>query len=168
MSGDSPQVYWELHEENFEKNFSIKIVNEKLDPLFYCPAVTGLITIGSYKDEFKMNVSLWSSGDYRQQWKEGIARLKNYNSTCLITWVAKPIDGLSRWLLYKRDNKIIVYYDHFYGIDYPEKIGDTLLTKENCYDFIPDEQEHLEKYRVKEWIVDAKEFDGLEVVWPKQ
>jgi hypothetical protein len=166
ISDSFPQVFWELHEDKFDKNFSINVIDEKLDPHFYCPAITGSICIGQYKNTFKMNVSLWSVDDYKQQWKKGIARLQKYTSTCLITWVAKPIDGLSRWLLYKHDNKIIFYHDHFYGIDYAEKIGGVLLTKENCYNFIPNEQEYLEKYRVKEWVANLKEFDGLEVVWP--
>jgi hypothetical protein len=163
-----PRVSWQLHANEFEKNFAIKVIDEKLDPYFDCPAITGSISIGQYKNTFKMNISLWSVDDYKQQWKEGIARLQNYPSSCLVTWAANPIDGLSRWLLYKRDGNIVFYHDHFYGIDYSEKIGDVLLTKENCYDFIPDEQEHLEKYRVKEWVADLKEFDGLEIVWPEK
>jgi hypothetical protein len=164
---DYPKVSWQLHEDEFGKNFAIKVIDETLDPQFYCPAATGLINIGQYEDIFKMNVSLWSIDDYKQQWKEGIARLKQYPSSCLITWIANPIDGLGRWLLYKRDDKIVFYYDYFYGADYSEEIGESiLLTKENCYDFIPNEQTHLEKYRIKEWIVDLKEFDGLEIVWP--
>jgi hypothetical protein len=165
---DFPYVSFQLYEDEFKKNFAVNVIDEKLDPLFYCPTVIGTINIGQYKDTFKMNVALWPINDYKQQWKEGIARLQHYNSSCLITWAANPIDGLGRWLLYKRDGKIIFYYDYLYGVDYSEKIGDILLTKENCYAFIPDEQEHLEQYRVKEWVADLKEFNGLEVVWPKK
>jgi hypothetical protein len=165
---DFPYVSFQLHENEFEKNFVIKVIDEKLDQNFYCPAITGSIRIGHFKDIFKMNVSLWSIDDYKQQWKEGIDRLKNYSSTCLVTWVANPLDGLSWWLLYKRDGNIIFYHDTLRSA-YSYEIGENIaLTKKNCYDFIPDEQEHLEKYRVKEWVADLKEFDGLEIVWPKK
>jgi hypothetical protein len=165
---DFPWVYQQLHEDEFDKKFSIKIIDETLDPSWYCPAVTALITIGSYKHKFKLCISSWSMDDYRQQWKEGIARLKNHNASCLLTWVENPINSLMRWLLYKRDGKIIFYHDALQDINYAETIGNILLDKENCYDFIPDEQELLEEYRVKEWVVDAKELDGLEIIWPEK
>jgi hypothetical protein len=163
-----PWVYQQLNENELNKKFSIKIIGKRLYSFWYGPAIKALITIGSYKHEFNINLSLWSLDDYEQQWKEGIARLKNHNSSCLLTWVGNPINGLMRWLLYKRDGNIIFYIDVFRGTDYAEVIGDIPLTKENCYDFIPDEQEHLEEYRVKKWVADLKEFDGLEVVWPEK
>jgi hypothetical protein len=163
-----PWVYQQLHEDELDKKFSIKIIGNRLYSFWYGPAIKALITIGSYKHEFNINLSLWSVDDYEQQWKEGIARLKHHNASCLLTWVGNQTNGVMRWLLYKRDNKIIFYHDMLRDIDYAEKVGDILLTKENCYDFIPDEQEHLEKYRVEEWVADLKEFNGLEVIWPEK
>jgi hypothetical protein len=165
---DFPWVYQQLHEDELDKQFSIKVISNTVHSFWYGPAVAALITIGSYKHEFNINLSLWSVDDYEQQWKEGIARLKHHNTSCLLTWVGNPINGLMRWLLYKRDGNIIFYFDALRDTDYAEKIGDVPLTTENCYDFIPDEQEHLEKYRVEEWVADLKEFDGLEVVWPEK
>jgi hypothetical protein len=162
-----PKVFWELNTQELTTKFSIKITDDTVNNLYRLPVVMGLTCIGSYTQKYKIPINYWSINDYKEQWQEGINRLQNYPSSCLITRISEPMGTIGRWLLYKRDDKIIFYYDYFYGVYYSEEIGeDTLLTKKNCYDFIPDEQAHLEKYRVEEEIADLKEFDYLKVVWP--
>ncbi len=161
--GDINQVCWELSRKQF-KNLKLRITTEKIRKVVVYDCVRAKISFEGFSQLVNMPIVHWSVDDYKKQWEKGISRLKKHDSSCLITRVVgKPYPMVERWLLYKRDNKIIVYFDYLISLDYQDEIGDNIITLKNCYDFISSEQKHLKKYRVDEWEFDISDFDEIDI-----
>ncbi len=161
--GDVHQVCWELSPQQF-KNLKLRITTDKVRKVVAYDCVRAKISFEGFSQLVNMPIVHWSVDDYKKQWKDGIDRLEKHDSSCLIIRVVgKPYPMVERLLLYKRDNKIIVYFDYLISLDYQDEIGDNIITLKNCYDFISSEQKHLEKYRVDEWEFDIGDFDEVDI-----
>ncbi|MGC2310346.1 MAG: hypothetical protein WA432_01855, partial [Candidatus Babeliaceae bacterium] len=67
--------------------FKIEIIKKKpikIDNFFY---YMGELIIGEFKDTFELALGSWDVHEYRLQWKEGLERLKTYNTSCLVVCV---------------------------------------------------------------------------------
>ncbi len=137
-------------------NLSIKILNNKPRVVNNIPCVLGEITINNIKEKFDIPLEYWNLKDYKQQWAEGLQRIRNYNRSCLVTCVQDPEKAplINMWGLYKRNKQVFIYNFMFCGSTYKEYIGDKLFTPETCYNFIPRKPTNP---KASVWIVDLNE-----------
>ena len=92
------------------ERFDIRVLKrspEKTKGKMYQP---GRITIGDFTERFWMPYDYWNIDQYKKQWKEGIARLKNHDTSCLVTAIKLYDDkiGSSLWVLYKEGDTIFI------------------------------------------------------------
>lgn len=134
----------------------IEIINRK--PKKY--GVTGQIIIDDFMEYFDSPLDWWSVDDYEKQWKEGLARLSNHNTSCLIVAINDPDcrKFIEWWPLYKIGNKVHIQNHLVIDDLYEEKIGNKPFTLQTCYDFIPEYRSYTsEGTKISEWVVD---WDG--------
>lgn len=94
------------------KKFNIEVISKKPKKLAGKLCHQGQITIGDSSEKFYMVIDDWSLDDYKQQWKEGIERIKTHDSSCLIANITelKTNPRMSFWVLYKVGKIIFVQY----------------------------------------------------------
>jgi hypothetical protein len=101
----------------------------------------GRLAIADHCETFEFPIHCcWSFEDYVSQWHQGLERLRDYDSSCLVLCAGHPDccgRFISWWLLYKIDGIIYAYQQILVEHLYEEAIGNKLFTPENCYDFIP-------------------------------
>ncbi len=92
------------------KKFKIEVVSKKPKKIAGELCEWGQITIGDYKEKFIMSLDSWTIQEYKQQWKEGIDRLKTHNVSCLIADIStlETNPRMSLWALYKVRNMVYV------------------------------------------------------------
>ena len=75
----------------------------------------GKITVGTFTERFYMYLNFWDLNDYKQQWREGLERIKTHDSYCLIAdlIVIDHIINLQIYYLHKINNKILVMYQMY-------------------------------------------------------
>ncbi|MHB9020196.1 MAG: hypothetical protein ACYC3G_05020 [Minisyncoccota bacterium] len=97
-------------------------------------------TIGDFKEEFYLSLDTWTLDEYKQQWKEGIERIKSHSTSCLVINNQKNKRmSVELWLLYKEGDKIFFQYQFM-----DPEIAKTLnlpldfskFNVQNCYQFI--------------------------------
>lgn len=93
------------------KSFNIQIISDKPIKQEGELVYRGQITIGDFKESFIMPLDSWTIEEYKQQWREGLERIKTHNSSCLIA----TLSGLKRdypfiilWALYKENDTIFI------------------------------------------------------------
>ena len=121
-------------------------------------AVEGRIYIADYEETLYIPLNWWSIDLYQQQWASGLARLRDYDRSCLVVMIDNPCCRklIEWWLLYKIDDKIYIRNSILIEEIYEESIGDKLFTVNTCYDFIPDRSEiyNEDGNKISEWIID--------------
>jgi hypothetical protein len=141
-------------------NLEISIVDRKPKRFNDDPYVTvrGYIKIGDFEEGFYSPLAWWSAQDYEYQWQQGLRRLNNYDTSCLITSIYDPqmTKYLMWWLLYKVDNKVYIQNQMLFDEIYEKQIDGKVFTLETCYDFIPPRyvEENLGDQKVSEWVID--------------
>lgn len=97
------------------KGISIQITTALRKHRDGSPYYKGQINIGDYKETLCIDVDYWALEDYKQQWKEGLERIKTYDASMLVVSVRNPqrdpnlpSPSFERWALYKIDRKIFV------------------------------------------------------------
>ncbi|MGC2310128.1 MAG: hypothetical protein WA432_00730, partial [Candidatus Babeliaceae bacterium] len=84
----------------------------------------------------------WDVHEYRLQWKEGLERLKTYNTSCLVVCVQdlQDIPFIERWELYK-ENTIVYFHQQFIIPPIAQVINFSFplseFSRTNCYERIP-------------------------------
>lgn len=137
-------------------NLSISIVDKK--PKKY--GVRGEIIIDDFIEHFDAPLDWWSVDDYKQQWKEGLKRLLDHDTSCLVVTINDPNcrKFIEWWPLYKIDNKIHIQNHIIIEDIYEERIGGKPFTRETCYDFIPRYRSHTDEgNKISEWVIDWNE-----------
>ena len=157
--------------DKLKSKFSIEVISEKPEEIWgLCH--TGEITMGDYLETFSMSLDSWDVEDYKQQWKEGLKRIKTHDRSCLVSFVqsvdTKPM--VEMWVLYKVENTVYVQ-QHLLNKqilkDLNSPLNLTNFTKENCYQFIDDRKVNAQgcgisdsgDYEVSEWKVSLNAFD---------
>src|SRR3990167_11412149 len=90
--------------------FKIEVISKKPEVIDGLLSHTGEITMGDYKETFVMPLNSWTIEDYKQQWKEGLERIKTYDESCLVS-LAQDLDTLPMvfmWVLYKLKGVIYI------------------------------------------------------------
>ena len=146
------------------EKFEIKIISKKPKKIWGLLSHKGQISIGEFKESFIMPLNSWTINDYKQQWKEGIERLKNHNNSCLVTTVQNlHSNGMGMmWVLYKVGDDIFIQ-NHLLNREILKEFGDSQkiknFTPKMCYGFISS-RKTLTEYgtKVSEWSISAKDF----------
>ena len=123
------------------------------------PFCIGKITIDDFWETFEMALNYWSVEDYERQWREGLERIKNYDTSCLVASIHDPAKRhyLLWWPLYKEGGKVLIQNYLFVDELYIKNIGDRSFTVENCYEFIPPKKMLTEEgNKISTWIVDLE------------
>ncbi len=121
----------------------------------------GKIYIGDdFSETIAPALNYWTMDDYRKQWKEGLERIKNYNTSCLVASIQNPETSnrlLNWWPIYKVGQKIYIQNELYMEEDYDQLMGDMLFTPETCYDFIrPRVISSPEGDEYSEWVIDLE------------
>src|SRR3990167_8914107 len=134
---------------NLANRFSIEVVNKRPEIIDGLPFYTGEITMGDYKETFQMSINSWSLEDYKQQWGEGLARIKMHDKSCLVVYIQQHM--LSKKILEYRNSRLDI----------------ETFSKENCYEFVRDRKVNKKGLAVSasgnriydEWKVSLSAFD---------
>lgn len=131
----------------------------------------GTISIGEdFSETIMLPLDFWSIRDYERQWREGLERIKTYDTSCLVASVYNPILStplINWWTLYKEGRKVFIYNQLIAGETYPKWIGSKVFSPDNCYefikprfyedpDFVDDEDDDDGDYQVSEWVVELE------------
>ena len=151
--------------------FKIKVISKKPEIIDGLLSHTGEIIMGDYKETFVMPLDSWAVEDYKQQWKEGIERIKTHDRSCLVNLIqnmdANPM--VEMWVLYKVGNVVYVG-QHLLNRQILEMTNSPIalayFNKETCYQFIDERLVNEqgiavtdEGYEVSEWKVSLSAFD---------
>lgn len=121
-------------------------------------SVMGKLSLSDYHTTLYMPLDFWTIADYKQQWKEGLKRLKDHNQSCLVATIHDPEmrTFVDWWLLYKVGNDVYVQNQLIIADIYQHQIGNKSFTIDNCYDFIQPRvinEGKKEDEKVSEWMV---------------
>jgi len=123
------------------KQFQIQVISKKPKKMYGLLSHTGEITIGDYKETFVMPLNSWTLEEYKQQWKEGVDRLKTHNESCLVNLIqnmnANPM--VEMWTLHKVNNTVYIQQQLLNRmiaeeLNIPIKISE--FNSKTCYKFI--------------------------------
>jgi hypothetical protein len=110
----------------------------------------GSIQIGDFVERFNVPVEVWSVGDYKRQWRQGIKRLlAGEFPTCLVTGMRDPMRGvfINVWPMYADHGKV-VFQNKMLLCEMIRK----RFSGENFYDFIESRETQTEDGEpISEW-----------------
>ena len=139
----------------------IELIRKKRAQKNQVPIYIAKIVIGDFSETIHIPLNYWSLDEYKKQWEEGLERIKTHNTSCLIAEIQDPkIDPfLNWWALYKVGDTIYIHNHMFVDFTYREQFGDTTITRETCYDFIPPRITEFEDGgKPSEWCVPIEDY----------
>ncbi len=89
-------------------SFAIELFDEISQPK---AVASGLISIGSFHEQFTAPLDFWDVNDYRRHWCESVDFLiSSGKDSCLITAMHDPntANFIQWWLLYPRGDKVFI------------------------------------------------------------
>jgi len=124
------------------KKFNIEVYTKnpkKIEGFLY---QLGKITIGNFTEKFLMSLDTWTVEEYKQQWKEGIERIRTHHTSCLVATIQNLEIGyplIILWTLYKENNTVfvrnqILNIEIAKELNLPINISDFNI--KTCYQFI--------------------------------
>jgi hypothetical protein len=111
----------------------------------------GKITMGDFSENFYMSTSIWTLSKYKEQWSLALNMLDKKEDVCFIVNVQET-SLIEMWCIYFRDE--FAYIQNYLIVDqyYNELLGDTTLTPENSFKFIPKRETITEdSLPISEW-----------------
>ncbi|HEV2601331.1 MAG TPA: hypothetical protein VGT41_03465 [Candidatus Babeliales bacterium] len=115
----------------------------------YC---LGEIQIGSFKETFRMPLDFWSIEQYEEQWKEGIERLKTYDTSCLVMMVQGPGPEMQPWaklwMIYNVGGEIYMKDAIILSSYFKKVYKDRPFTPQTCYSLISKRGDGAQKWDV--------------------
>ena len=112
----------------------------------------GKIVLDDYSENFESPLHFWTILDYKNQWEEGIIRIKYGNhKSALVTAMYPPqyANYIIWWVIYKEYN-YAVFQNH---ILFLEKLNKPFVI-DNIYSYIPEKSNKIcDEYAVSEWRV---------------
>lgn len=137
-------------------SFSIELHDKKPKKIHNILTYVASIKINDFYETLHIPVDWWDINEYKQQWKEAVENLRKHGKSCLIVAIHNPkIDlYLNWWVLYKEGNTVYIQNQMFIDHTYKEFLGNTIITRENCYNFIS-ERSITNEYgdKISEWSV---------------
>jgi hypothetical protein len=149
-----------------EKKFNIEVISKKPKIINKQLVYLGRITIEDLKETFYMPLNSWTIEEYKQQWKEGLERIKTHDSSCLIV----TMSGLNKspwielWILYKENNTIFIQNQYLFGEVFQERaIGLPPYDAKTCYLYVPPRETISEDNgrKISEWKIDISDIPEL-------
>lgn len=151
-------------------NISIKVINREPEIWNGSPHCEGEITIGNHKEGFMIPVDYWQIEDYENQWKEGLERIKNHDTSCFVTRIGNPKEGLYAmfWPLYKVGNMVYVrehlLIDEILDIliednELPVELKNIEFNNQTCYQFITPRTNEISEHPASEWSVNLDSWN---------
>lgn len=144
------------------EKFLIHVIDYNTTISYGMPCCVGEIQINEFKETFDMPTEWWSVEDYKQQWLEGLERIKTHNSSCLVATIQDPTKApwVNMWVLYKEHD--VVYIQNFLlqGKLFIKDLKKMPFTRETCYNFI-DPRETLDSdgiTKISEWSVNYEDI----------
>ena len=122
------------------KNLIIKTIGKETI-IYEGKAYYGKIILEDYTETLYIPVEYWSIHEYRKQWKEGLMKIKTEDASCIVTAVEinnNIITLINWWVLYKRNNMIIIENHTLFYENLQKFISGRNFTIFNCYNFIPE------------------------------
>jgi len=150
------------------KKFSIKVINKPEideDNRLFCD---GRITIGTFRETFRMDLDDWTIKDYKKQWREAIKKLETNDVSCLITSLTSVDTSPTGWVwpLYKV-KKTVFIRNRLISNPKPRDPNSSLLytdfNAQNCYEFMQ-ERDPKQKYKIFEKSVPLTDVVNFKVV----
>ncbi|HVW99300.1 MAG TPA: hypothetical protein VHA52_02505, partial [Candidatus Babeliaceae bacterium] len=137
-------------------NVEIRVMINEVERATNIDCIWGAIKINDFYEAFVIPLEYWGIEDYQKQWKEGLARIKSHDISCLVASVQDPLKAplINWWILYKIGNEIVIQNQLLVEEYYEQEIGSNSFTPENCYNFISPRVSITEEGdNVSEWIV---------------
>jgi hypothetical protein len=121
--------------------FNIKVITKKPKKIRGLNSYEGEITIGDFQDRFIMPITNWCLDDYKNQWKEGLERIKIHDASCLVV-TAQNMDTypiIFMWTLYKVEDKVF-FHEQLLNAEIALRINPSIpisnFNSTTCYEFI--------------------------------
>jgi hypothetical protein len=144
------------------QKLKIEIVNEKpkiIDNELGCKSQ---ITIGDFKESFIMPLDSWTSKEYKRQWQEGLERIKQEDTSCLITAVRtlEKRPRIELWILYKVGGMIFIQNHLLGGKIFKERaVNLPAFDTKTCYLYIPPRETLTDEgEKLSEWSLSVDEI----------
>ena len=142
-------------------NLKIEMIDKNPKKRWDFVNVKAQIQINDFVEDLYLPLDWWNSNNYEQQWKEGLKRLVNHDTSCFVVGIHNPKlwKFIEWWPLYKIDNKIYIRNQIILNDIYEEQIGDKPFTINTCYDFVPKRgaSHDDEGQKISEWVIDCDE-----------
>lgn len=147
------------------KNFNIEVISDKPKRIDNELVYIGKITIGDFQEKFHMPLDSWTIDEYKQQWKEGLERIKTHDSSCLIVTMSKQKTDpfILIWVLYKVNNNIFIQNQLLVN-EILKEISTDLppYDEKTCYQYItPRETISEDGDKISEWQIDITDIPEL-------
>jgi hypothetical protein len=120
-------------------DISIRITSRKTVEYDGQQTLKGFIKIGDkFKETIFVYLDPWTKEDYARQWREGLNRLKDHDTSCLVTCVSNPKSSavVGWWTLYRVDNTVFIQNGYLSKANYKKIVGKSAFTPETCYSFV--------------------------------
>jgi hypothetical protein len=137
------------------KQFNIEIISKKSEKIDGLLSYWGKITINDFSKRFVMPLNSWTVEQYKQQWKEGIERLKTHNNSCLVTTIQNldknPL--IEMWTLHKEGNVIFIHHqlvNRMIAKELNLPISINEFNSKTCYQFINERISNSENKGINE------------------
>jgi contact-dependent growth inhibition (CDI) system CdiI-like immunity protein len=138
-------------------DISVKITSKKPKKIRRILSLEGRITIGDFWETIIVPIGYWTREDYERQWKEGLERLKTYNTSCLVVTACDKNTGgpfIDWWRLYRIKDTVFIQNGWLMLEAYQEIVGDKPFTPDTCYDFVMQRETITEEgEKISEWSV---------------
>ncbi len=144
--------------------FKIETISDKPKIIDGLQSHWGRITIGDFSERFVMPIDSWTLDQYKKQWKEGLERLKNNDTSCLVSRIENmhtPYPTIELWDLYKVGDT--VFFQNSLLINETLKDSNLKLSNFNsqsCYDYINTPRQTITEDgdEISEWSISLKDF----------
>jgi hypothetical protein len=107
------------------------------------PYYEGQIVLGNQWLDFDLYLDHWTLEEYHHQWHEGIERLKTHDTTCFVTDMGGPEQGIGFWAVYKQGNRVVALKTAIGPDNYIDMIGEKPYTPDTCYNYVRPYEEEL-------------------------
>lgn len=147
-------------------NFNIEVLSKKPEKINKKMAYRGQITIGDFQETFIMLLDNWSVDEYKQQWREGLERIRTHDSSCLVASFGGSQENpwIELWTLYKENNNIFIHNQYlFFEIFQERSKGLPPFDAKTCYLYIisPRETVSEDGRKISEWTIDINDIPEI-------
>lgn len=74
-------------------SFNIEVISKKPETINGKKYYRGKITIGDFWESIFMSFDNWTIEEYKQQWKDGLERIKTHDTSCLVVCFAGSLEN---------------------------------------------------------------------------